>query len=166
MLANIRQDQLGDPTPCTDWTVHQLVDHVVAGNTRMAGGATPAEHGDDEVGDLVAAHAESARAAQARFAAPDGLTRMMDMPFGSVPGAVVIGLRTTDAIVHAWDLARATDQPTDVDADVAEAMLAVSRERIQPGFRGEGRPFAAEQACDSGRPAADRLAAFLGREVG
>lgn len=167
VLANVRQDQLGDPTPCTDWTVRQLVEHVVAGNTRMAGGAAaPADQGEGKVDDLIAAHAESAGAAQARFAAPDGLTRMMDMPFGSVPGAVVIGLRTTDAIVHAWDLARATGQPTDVDAGLAEAMLAVSRERIQPGFRGEGRPFAAEQPCDSNRPAADRLAAFLGRDVG
>lgn len=166
MLANVRQEQLDGPTPCEGWKVRELVDHVVAGNTRMAGEEAQSLGATAGIDELIEAHSESARGAQDRFAAPDGLTRMMDMPFGSVPGGVVIGLRTADAITHAWDLAKATGQSTDVDAELAERMLAVSRERIQPAFRGEGRPFAAEQPCDEDRPAADRLAAFLGRDVG
>lgn len=166
VLANVRQEQLDSPTPCQGWKVRDLVDHVIAGNTRMAGGEAKPSGAATGVDELIEAHSESARDAQERFAAPDGLTRMMDMPFGLVPGGVVIGLRTTDAITHAWDLAKATGQPTDVDPQLAERMLAVSRERIQPAFRGEGRPFGAEQPCDEGRPAADRLAAFLGRAVG
>jgi hypothetical protein len=62
-------------------------------------------------------------------------------------------------------MARATGQPTDVDPELAAEMLEDSRKRITTDFRGQGRPFGEEQPCDPGRPAADRLAAFLGRDV-
>lgn len=114
---------------------------------------------------LAEAFARSASAAQDSFAAADGLTRMIEMPFGSLPGSIVVGMRTTDVLTHAWDLARATAQPSDLDAELAEEMLAAARERLQPDFRGPGRPFGPEQPCDALRPAADRLAAFLGRLV-
>jgi len=162
VLAGVTPAQLQDPTPCPDWTVWGVVDHLVGGNWRVAGEAraTPTE-----VVDLIKAHAESASAAQATFGGPDGLTRIYDIRIGSVPGSAFIGLRTTDALVHAWDVAKATGQPTDVDSDVAQAMLEMSRQRISPEFRGAGRPFGEEQACPDERSAADQLAAFLGRET-
>ncbi len=163
VLGGVAPDQLAAPTPCTGWTVRDVVEHVIARNHWVAGTAAP-EVADPA--DLAPALATSARAAQQAFAAPDGLTRMMDMPFGPVPGAVVVGMRTTDALVHAWDVARATGQPTDIEPELAEASLAAARTRIGPDLRGPGRPFAEEQPCDAGRPAADRLAAFLGRSVG
>jgi hypothetical protein len=45
-------------------------------------------------------------------------------------------------------------------------LLEFSRQQITAEFRGPGRRFAAEQPCDLGRPAADQLAAFLGRAIG
>lgn len=168
VLGAVGDDQLDDPTPCAEWTVRDLLAHVVAGNHRVAGSAAPApeELARLDAAGLRAAVVASATAAQERFAAPDGLTRMLPMPFGEVPGSVVIGLRTTDLLTHAWDLAAATGQPTDMEPELAEQLLALSRERIQPAFRGPGKPFAEEQPCDDGLPAADRLAAFLGRSVG
>ena len=162
MLAKVSADQLDAPTPCSEWKVRDVVGHVIAGNHRMAG-TTPAAAND--MATLIEAHATSARAAQAAFAAPDGLTRYIEMPFGSVPGSVMIPLRTSDVLTHAWDMARATGQPTDVDPELAAEMLEDSRKRITTDFRGQGRPFGEEQPCDPGRPAADRLAAFLGRDV-
>jgi uncharacterized protein (TIGR03086 family) len=134
---------------------------LVGGNWRVAGEtkATPTE-----MVDLVKAHAESASRAQATFSAPDGLTRIYDIRIGPVPGSAFIGLRTTDAIVHAWDLAKATGQTTDVDPEVAGAMLEMSRQRISPELRGAGRPFGEEQPAPDAGSAADQLAAFLGRE--
>lgn len=162
-LVATGEDSLDAPTPCSEWTVRDVACHVIGGNFNIAGASS------EEVGDLaglVEAHAESARVAQAVFAAPDGLSRSFEMPFGSVPGVVVIGMRTTDVLTHTWDIARATDQQTDVEAELAEEMLEFSRQRISPQFRGPGRPFGEEQPCDPARPAADRLAAFLGRLVG
>jgi len=162
VLAKVVADQLDAPTPCSEWTVRDLVGHVIAGNQRMAGGTPPS---DSDLAGLIETHASSAGAAQAMFAAPDGLIRSFEMPFGSVPGSVVIGLRTADVLTHAWDLARATGQPTDVDPVLAAEVLEVSRQRITPDFRGPGRPFGEEEPCDVSRPAADRLAAFLGRAM-
>lgn len=163
VLSKVGDDQLDAETPCTEWRVRDLVGHVMAGNQRMAGIApSPAPR---SAAELIAAHADSARAAQAAFSAPEGMTRTFEMPFGSMPGSVVIGMRTADVVTHAWDLARATGQPTDVDAELAEQVLAASRARIRPELRAPGGPFSDEQPCDDARPAADRLAAFLGRVV-
>lgn len=162
VLAKVAADQLDAPTPCSEWSVRDLVGHVIAGNQRLAGGTPPA---DSDLAGLIEAHATSAVAAQAVFAAPDGLTRSFEMPFGPVPGSVVIGLRTTDVLTHTWDLAQGTGQPSDVDPVLAAEMLEVCRQRIKPDFRGPGRPFGEEEPCDANRPAADQLAAFLGRAM-
>lgn len=163
VIANVKSDQLDDPTPCAEWQVRDLLEHVIGGQHRVSG--TEAA-GLSETDDLAATWAAAAAGARAAFEAPDGLTRNYEIPrLGEVPGSMYIGLRTTDNLTHAWDLAKATGQTTDLDPELSEAMLAVSRQRIQPAFRGEGGPFGAEQPCDESRPATDRLAAFLGRVV-
>ncbi len=98
------------------------------------------------------------------FAAPEGLERVFELPIGPVPGRAFIRIRTSDALVHAWDLARATGQPTDLDPELATRMLAASRQHMTGDLR--GRFFGEPQPCDEGRPPADQLAAFLGRPVG
>jgi uncharacterized protein (TIGR03086 family) len=163
VLANVRADQLDAPSPCTDWDVRGVIGHVLTGN-RWVGGL-PTDDVPNDAAGLQAAFAEAAAAAQQTFSAPDGFTRMFTLPFGTIPGSVFIGFRTIDALAHAWDLARATDQPTDLDEELASGLLAASKERMGPAFRGEGRPFGEEQECPAGRPVADQLAAFLGRSV-
>ena len=160
VLAGVEPGQLDDPTPCTEWAVRELIDHVIAGNNGVAG-----ERSSGSGDDLVAAHAASAERAQAAFAAPDGMDRGFDLPFGTVPGRVFVGMRTTEVLTHAWDLARATGQPTDLDPELAVAMLEQARQGVQPEFRGPGRPFGQEQDCPPDRSAEDQLAACLGRPV-
>jgi uncharacterized protein (TIGR03086 family) len=164
VLANVTSDQLSLPTPCTEWNVKALVDHVIAGNQRVvvrAGGqVAPLPE------ELRAAHRASAKASQETFAEPQALTRSYELPIGGVPGSAFIELRTSDLLVHAWDLARATGQPTDLDPELADYVLAFSKEMMgRPGLRGDDRPYGEERACAAGRPAADRVAAFLGREL-
>ena len=160
VLRHVSADDLSRPTPCDQWTVADIVRHVTSRNQWIAGDGTELP---SDLPGLREANRRSAAAAHAVFAAPDGLTRLYTTPLGDIPGSVFIGLRTTDALVHAWDLAVATNQPTDIDADVAEAMLAMSRDRVTPKLRGPGGPFGPEQPCDPSRPASHRLAAFLGR---
>lgn len=163
VLSQVGDDQLDAETPCSEWRVRDLVGHVIAGNQRMAGiAASPTP---DSAAALIGAHADSAQAAQLAFSAPDGMTRPFETRSGSLPGSVVIGMRTADVVTHAWDLARATGQPTDIDEELAEQVLAASRERMGTAPRAPGGPFGDAQPCDDARPAADRLAAFLGRAV-
>ena len=92
---------------------------------------------------------------------------MITLPFGSLPGSVYIGIVTTDAFTHGWDLARATGQSTDLDPEFAAELLEGSRLFLQPAFRGADgeRPFGAEQSPPPNATNADLLAAFLGRKA-
>ncbi|HET9876603.1 MAG TPA: TIGR03086 family metal-binding protein [Mycobacterium sp.] len=165
VLANVASGQFGAPTPCSEWTVGDLIEHVLGGNERVGQWAGDHEQPPVRPDDLAEAHRAGASAAQEVFARPDGMTALFELPFGQVPGSVFIGMRSTDVLTHAWDLATATGQPTDLDPELATQLLAAARERVQPDFRGPGKPFGEEQACPPDRSPADQLAAFLGRKV-
>jgi|SRR4051794_2276827 uncharacterized protein (TIGR03086 family) len=162
VLDNVTPDMLERSTPCRDWMVRDLIVHVAGGNHRVANHDLAPVATLDE---LVVAYRASALDAQRTFDEPGALERTFDVPFGAVPGAVYIQLRTIDVLTHAWDLAVATDQGTDIEPELADAMLEVSRGLVRPDLRGVGRPFDDEQPAGRDRTAADRLAAFLGRPL-
>lgn len=111
----ISDNQWSVPTPCDDWTVRQLVGHVVAGcemAAMLASGATREEaiallsidHLDD---DPDAALDRALQRQQLAFEQPDVGLMVFHHPAGDMPGAVVLNFRLTDLLVHRWDLARA-----------------------------------------------------------
>lgn len=163
VLATVKPDQLDLQSPCAEWNARAVIDHVIGGNQWVRQLADLPEM--DLPDELDAAHAAAASGAQSVFAAGDGLTRMFELPFGTLPGGAFISLRTSDVLTHAWDLAKATGQETDLDPELANMSLEFARAAIAPQFRGPGRPFAEEQPCPETRPPADQLAAFLGRSV-
>jgi uncharacterized protein (TIGR03086 family) len=171
VLSNVTRDQMDLPTPCASWKVSDLVNHLVGAQYLFVSGVngTPpsGESPDFSAGDYLAAFDEAAAASLAAFGAEGVLGKILDLPFGKMPGAAFMGLATTDSFTHAWDLAKATGQSTDLDPPLAASLLEASRQAIQPAFRGEeGKaPFGAERAAPAGATNADKLAAFLGREV-
>lgn len=165
VLAHVGPDQFGAPTPCSEWTIRDLIEHVIGGNERVGQWAAAPVEPPPRPDDIGAAHRATAAAAQDIFAGPDGMTAMYKLPFGDIPGQVFIGMRTTDVLTHAWDLAAATNQSTDLAPELAAEQLASVRAVVRPEFRGPGRPFGHEQRCSSERVPADQLAAFLGRKV-
>ncbi|HEX3607606.1 MAG TPA: TIGR03086 family metal-binding protein [Candidatus Dormibacteraeota bacterium] len=172
IIAGIRPDQLDAPTPCTRWTVRELVNHVVGVSRNFAtigaGGAPERPGGDapDLLGDdPSAAYEAAAGAAAAAFAEPGALDRMWTLHFGDIPGAMAQCIHIVDLTSHAWDLARATGQTDRLDPEVGEAALGLSQTLLRPELRNEqGDPFAPEIAVAEGAPAYDRLAGFLGRQ--
>jgi uncharacterized protein (TIGR03086 family) len=167
VLAAVRPQQMGAATPCTEWTVGDLIEHVIGGNERVlirAGLRT--EPDASWPADLIEAHRASAAAAHQVFAAPDCMTTIFELPVGPVPGSVFVRIRTIDGLVHAWDLAKATGQSADLDPELAGYLLAGSRGPAIDALRGPGKVFGYPQPCDEARPPCDQLAAFLGRVVG
>jgi uncharacterized protein (TIGR03086 family) len=166
LVAGVRPDQWHASTPCTEWTVRQLVNHIVAGNalfTSIVTGAPPPDRSQDHLGDdPVAAFRDSVRAVRTALADDDVLAETYTMPFGPSPGAGLVEMRVNEFVVHGWDLARATGQPAAFDDDLAEGCLALMRSMPMIP-RGEGRPFQAERKAPAGSSAVDRLAAYLGR---
>ena len=164
----VRPDQWSAPTPCTEWDVRALLNHVVTGNllfTANIRGEEPPDRTRDHLGgDPAAALAATGRELRDAFVEPGVMDRTHPTPLGEMPGPVLVNMRTTELMVHGWDLARATGQPADLPEDLAEQALALWRSRLGGAPR-EGLPFAAEQAAPDGASAGDRLAAFLGRKV-
>jgi uncharacterized protein (TIGR03086 family) len=171
VLADVRRDQLGLPTPCASWTVADVINHVVASQyffaSAMRGERPSAERPDFAAGDFLAAFDEGSAASVDAFGSEGAMERTVHLPFGDMPGSVVVGLATTDTLTHGWDVARATGQPSDLASDVAAALLASLRTTLPPEVRGpDGQaPFGPEQQAPAGSNNADQLAAFLGRTV-
>jgi uncharacterized protein (TIGR03086 family) len=164
-VENLRTDQLDGPTPCTEWTVRALLDHIIGGYRMFATalGTTVPESAADPAAD----HRAAGDAAVRAFGAPDAMQRLLVLPLGEVPGEAALGLALTDAVVHGWDLAKATGQDTTIDESLATMLLAGLEQSVTADMRqpGGGMPvFAAPVPVDAGRPAAERLVAFLGRQ--
>ena len=143
-LQQVGPDQWDLPTPCVEWNVRELVNHMLLG-TRMsvqllAGGSQQdvvAQLGEDMIAnnqDPVADFEALARQMQAGFAAPDGLDGTVDHPMGQIPRTMFIGFRIMDNGTHAWDLARAIGADETLDADLVQRMW----DDIQPMAAGLG----------------------------
>ncbi|MHB1523557.1 MAG: TIGR03086 family metal-binding protein [Candidatus Dormibacteria bacterium] len=165
ILDGIAADQWDLPSPCTEWSVRQVAEHLTGGNdlfTRALGGEGPPSSSGAE--GVAKAYHESAERLLIAFRQPGVMEKVVQVPFGTVPGAVALRLRLTEVLVHGWDLARATGQTPRFPEEATEEALAFTvpmLERIPPGRQ----PFGPPQPVDRGAPAIDRLAACLGRTV-
>lgn len=171
VFDGVKAEQWGDPTPCTEWTVRDLMNHVVGGTRQfislMSGGG-PLDRSADYLGsDPAGSFREAAGELRAIFAAEGALERLFPSPFGPQPGQFIAELRVTEMMTHGWDLARATGQSTDLDPELAESLIEnFRRMRARAGGAPAALPFDDEQPVADDAPAADRLAAVAGRRVG
>ena len=163
----IRSDQYDDPTPCTDWNVRQLLNHLVGGNkmftARVTGGGEVDRSADHVGSDHVASFRTSVADLRSAFAADGALDGVYQGPFGEAPGHTLLRMRVNEFMVHSWDLARATGQSTDLDPELAAECLEDFR-RLQEAGRG-GPMFAPAQAYPEEATVADQLAATAGRTL-
>jgi uncharacterized protein (TIGR03086 family) len=167
VIDGVKPGQFDSPTPCIEWTVQQLMNHLVGGNRMfisLAGGGDPVDRAQDFIGDDPSgAYRESAALLREVFAGEGALARIVPTPFGERPAALLVEMRVVEMMTHGWDLARATGQSTDLDPEVAESCIPGFR-RLRAEGRG-GAMFADEQPAPPGATAADRLAAVAGRAV-
>lgn len=126
--------RFGGPTPCPDFTVAALIDHLASGMRLAENSArrlvvawepdsSPVLGGIDEK-DWAQACADQAAATAAAWADPaawEGDTHMAQTP---MPAAAIGSLMTAEFALHAWDLAVATGQRLEVPDDLARAVLA------------------------------------------
>jgi uncharacterized protein (TIGR03086 family) len=135
-LAIVRPAQWTAPTPCAEWDVRALVNHVVGANRRYAmllHGATadevdatrPGDHlGDDPFSSFRATTSEL----HAAFREPGAMARIAHHPAGERTGADLLAMRAVDVTVHTWDLARSVGADETLDDDAVA--FALSRRDI------------------------------------
>jgi uncharacterized protein (TIGR03086 family) len=168
LIGNVRADQWSAPTPCTDWTARQVVNHLIGMNrvfvALLSDQPPPPRPSADHVEDDPAgAYRDSAAALQDAFGRPGVLERTYRGPLGTASGAERLQIRLYDLLAHGWDLAQATKQPADLPDDLAEQSLAFARTQLTEQAR-PGR-FGPAQVVAERAPAIERLVAFLGRPV-
>lgn len=169
-LANVDASQLGDSTPCDNWNVGQLIDHLVGAQlwaTATMQGEPMTDTGEGSSnGDYQAAFNQAATDAVDAFSADGALDRMVNAGFGDMPAPALLGMAATDTFAHTWDLAKATGQSTDLAPDLAAQLLAGAQQAIPDSFRtDDGSMFKPATEAPADASNADRLAAFLGRDV-
>ncbi len=168
IVANVRLDQWSTPSVCAGWTVRDVVVHLVGGNemaTTAFAGACVVTQGDTLGDDPASTFADSSARFLAALRQPGALAQPVEMPFGTMPGQVIGMFRFVDFLVHGWDIARVTGQPTDFAPELSETALAISRQGMAEYDRAADGQFGPEQPAPDGASAADRLAAYLGRSV-
>lgn len=135
IVAGIAPEQLHDPTPCEDFDVAALLNHVIGGNFWVAplvGGKTIAEVGDALDRDYAPSeYRASADDADAAFSSEGAMERPVAVSYGPVPGEVYAGHRFIDVLIHGWDLAKATGQDTTLDPELVEACWTVIRPQME-----------------------------------
>lgn len=127
----VRDAQWNNATPCADWSVRDLVGHVVADllwAPELLAGNAPAEVADAHEGDLlgadpVAAWAAASVAAQHAWASPGALRRTVALPGGDTPVEEYLGRQVLELTVHAWDLARGIDADDAMPNDLIGTVL-------------------------------------------
>lgn len=123
-VSEIGDDQWDDPTPCTDWNVRELVNHIAAEDLwvrPLVDGMTLEEVGDRFDGDVLGDDPRStwAAAREAALAAADGATdRLVHTSMGQITVGEYLGQLFADHLVHAWDLARAIGADENLDPEL------------------------------------------------
>ena len=126
-VTAVGADDWGRSTPCSDWSVRELVRHLVYEELwapPLLAGQTIAEVGDRFEGDILGAEPQAAwkeaAAASLAAASPDVCDRTVHLSFGDVPGQEYLGQLTADHVIHAWDLARATGGDERLDPELVD----------------------------------------------
>jgi uncharacterized protein (TIGR03086 family) len=165
-------DKLDAQTPCDEWTVRRLIDHLLWGQQMFAGGpsggtvAPPTGPPPELVGNDPAAQYEDARKATLHaYAQPGALDGMVKGgTLGEVPAAMILGIAFCDQLAHGWDLAKATGQDATIPEDLATAAFAMMQGRISDDARGPGKNFKPAVPVPDDASVQDKLIAYLGRD--
>lgn len=171
-VHRVRADQWDDPTPCTEWSVRDLVNHLTAEQLwvpdLVTDGASIEDVGDAYDGDVLgdnprAAWDAAARGARKDFAAEGALEQTVQLSYGETPAIAYCAQMTTDAVVHTWDLSRAIG----AEERLPDALVHFALEEVTPYAAGLSKTglFAAPIEPPPGDSPQTRLLALLGRRA-
>lgn len=161
VVAGITPDQLDNPTPCADFTVRGVLEHMLTGATAFAAAYRGEEAGEPDLSDPLGDFHEVLGDLIAAIRAPGAIDQTVQAPFGPTPGETFARFVALDGLVHGWDMAGATGQPYDPPDELVAAADAFARQALDPLRDGDTFKAAVEPPADA--TAIDRLAAYTGR---
>jgi uncharacterized protein (TIGR03086 family) len=171
LVESVDQVDWQQPTPCSEWSVRDLVNHVVGEDLWTAPllqGSTIEEVGDRFDGDLLGddplARARAA-ADEAVAAVADRLPRggTVSLSYGEEQLDEYVYQLAADHLVHAWDLAVATRTDPGFSPELVDAIAGWYAEREEL-YRSAG--VVGARPSESGNDALSRLISAFGRDPG
>lgn len=168
-LAMVGDDEWATPTPCVDWDVRALVNHVLGELLwvpPLLAGRTIAEVGDQFDGDVLGddpmeAWTDAAASVLAAAEEPGAQERTVHLSFGDFPGSDYLGQVTADVVIHTWDLAQALR----TDSELGDALVVFVEAFLGPqidAWRSAGA-FGPAADVPAGASAQESLLAQTGR---
>ena len=163
-------DRLDGPTPCGDWTLRDLLGHMVASNEGFAAAAAGKPVGGEVwdrltyEGEPFEAYQESAEAVSAAFEDADPDERLDVYGYGMLSLSTSLGMHIVDFVVHGWDVARSIGWTAEFDPE-----LVAAADEIMRAFPDRPRPtasFGVKVPVSDGASKLDKLMGFLGRDPG
>jgi uncharacterized protein (TIGR03086 family) len=169
-VDNVHAGQFSGPTPCTDWDVRALLNHLILWTAysleaRARGGSVGQELMDRDFaadpGFAAGYRAQLDRALSA-WADPAAWERELPVMGTATPAADIAALSIAELVLHGWDLATATGQRYTL-SDAATAAAAGAVEANADLFR-QYKGFAEPVEVPASASALDRLLAASGRD--
>lgn len=170
VLNNVRDDQLDASTPCVDMPLRNMVAHIGGLAVAFTAAArkdlgpltdTPPEESVGPEPDWRTAYPAYLAALAEAWREPDAWTGMTRAGGVDLPAEVGGLVALAEVVIHGWDVARATGQPYDVDAAVADACLTHLAQFDTSGTEGL---FGPAVAVPDDAPAMDRIIGLSGRD--
>lgn len=169
IISNLGYGQLNLSTPCAEWNVRDLVNHLISSLYMFSQAAMGAKFNLEEFGvdrvkyDAAVSYAQEAAKLKVALGRVGVLEQEWQLAFGETPGWLAVDIAVIEFVAHGWDIARATTSPVELDPELSRLALANARELTSQFGRQEG-VFGPELAPPEGADAHQALAAFLGRD--
>jgi uncharacterized protein (TIGR03086 family) len=161
VVAGITPEQLDRPTPCANFTVRGVLEHMVGGATAFTAAFRGEAPPEADLSDPLASFGPVIGELLDTIREPGSLEKTIQAPFGEVTGDVFARFVVLDGLVHGWDMATATGQAYDPPAALVAEAEAFARQTLDPLRDGDTFADAVEPA--PGSTPIERLAAYTGR---
>ncbi|MDQ0210579.1 TIGR03086 family metal-binding protein [Arthrobacter bambusae] len=162
VLAHVTETDAQTQTPCADFNVSQLLDHL-AGSIAGIAKALGAEVADDAGKSPEVRIADLAQPALEAFYRR-GLEGTIDMGFAELPATMVASILNLEFLVHAWDFSKALGLEVSVADELTDYVEVLAQNTISEQVRASGS-FAPAQEVAETASSLERLVAFTGRTV-
>lgn len=164
-VEGVQADDMTKPTPCSEFDVRALLNHLIGGlammETAASGGKAVAPTTDQLGDDAAKTFAERRQKLLATLGESGVMERSWEMPFGAMPGAMMAGITFMEHVTHGWDVATATGQDATIPADLLqecwELVTPMDAMLRMPGVCGPAVAVADDASLQ------DKFVAFMGR---
>jgi uncharacterized protein (TIGR03086 family) len=154
LVTSIKADQWHNVTPCDEWDLRALLNHITGENlwfAEMLGGKTMEDVGDSLDGDVlgddpITAFADSVVGAKRALQIPGALEATQRLSFGEFSGYAYAHQLFMDQLVHSWDVAKGSGQDAILDEDLVEICIPFAEQVIASVGQGKAFGFTQEYA--------------------